>query len=54
MHRSGLIARLERHLALTAGEREAINSAEQREIRLKPGEILMAEGGASDALFVVH
>jgi CRP/FNR family transcriptional regulator len=54
MHRSGLIARLERHLVLTAGEREAITSAEHREVRLKPGEILMAEGGLSDTLFVVH
>ena len=39
---------------LTAGEREAITSAEHREVRLKPGEILMAEGGLSDTLFVVH
>jgi CRP/FNR family transcriptional regulator len=54
MHRSGLIARLERHLALTEEERAAISRAEQREIRLKPGEILMAEGGTSHALFVVH
>ncbi|MEG8013312.1 MULTISPECIES: Crp/Fnr family transcriptional regulator [unclassified Sphingomonas] len=49
-----MIARLERHLVLTAGEREAITSAEHREVRLKPGEILMAEGGLSDTLFVVH
>ena len=52
--RSGLIARLSRYLELTAGERDALDWAERRELRLRPGEHLITEGGESQALYVVQ
>ncbi len=54
MHHNGLIARLERHLELTAAERAAIAEAEHREIRVKAGEVLVREGGESRSLFAVQ
>ena len=52
--RSGLIARLSRYLDLTTGERDALDWAERRELRLRPGKTLMVEGGDSQSLFVVQ
>ncbi|KQM51607.1 hypothetical protein ASE69_20650 [Sphingomonas sp. Leaf208] len=54
MQLSGLIARLGRHLDLTDAEREAILHAERGERRLRAGDVLVAEGGESHALYVVR
>lgn len=52
--RSGLIARLSRYLDLTTGERDVLDWAERRELRLRAGEMLVAEGGDNDLLYVVQ
>ena len=52
--RSGLIGRLSRYLDLSAGERDALDWAERRELRLRPGEALVTEGGEIQSLYVVQ
>ena len=54
MRRSALVTRLERHLALTPGEREALDEVSQREMRLKPGQMLMVQDRPNDQLYVVQ
>ncbi len=54
MQLSGLIARLSRHLDLTEAERDAILQAKQSERRLKAGDVLVAEGGESNSLYVMR
>jgi CRP/FNR family transcriptional regulator len=54
MQLSGLTARLGRSLDLSDAERAAIAHIERGERRLKAGDVLMAEGGASNSLFIVR
>jgi CRP/FNR family transcriptional regulator, anaerobic regulatory protein len=54
MLRSALIERLERHMPLTAEERDALDWAERRERRVPAGAKLIEEGGPIDSLFVVQ
>ena len=54
MRRDALIIRLEQHLALTAGERRALEIMGQQERRLKPGDLLMTQDQSNDQLYVVQ
>ena len=54
MRRSALTTRLERYLPLTDDERDALDWAERREVRVPAGMVLMEEGGAVDQLYVVQ
>ena len=54
MRRNALVTRLEQHLALTPDERTALEEVSRREIRLKPGAVLMAQDKPNDQLFVVQ
>lgn len=54
MRRSALISRLEHHLALTSAERDTLDWAERRELRLQPGMHLMEQDKPNDQLFVVQ
>lgn len=54
MHDSSLVMRLARHIDLTAGERDALDWMERREITLAPGQTLVEEGSANPMLFVVQ
>ncbi|HEX8388063.1 MAG TPA: Crp/Fnr family transcriptional regulator [Sphingomonas sp.] len=54
MRRSALTARLERYLQLNEDERDALDWAERRELRVPAGSVVMEEGGAVDSLFVVQ
>ncbi len=54
MRRSALTARLERYLQLNEDERDALDWAERRELRVSSGSVLMEEGGSVDALYVVQ
>lgn len=51
---SALVRRLEQHLALTEGERDALDWAERRERRVAPGEVLVRQDGPMDSLYVVQ
>ena len=52
--RHALIARLERHLALTDAERDAIEGLEQKTLRIAPGHAMMVQDRPNDALFIVQ
>ncbi len=54
MRRSALTSRLERYLTLTEEERDALDWAERREVRVPAGMVVMEQGGAVDQLFVVQ
>lgn len=54
MRRSALTHRLERYLSLTEEERDALDWAERREVRVPSGMVLMEQGGAVDTLYVVQ
>ena len=54
MRRSALTGRLERYLTLTEEERDALDWAERREVRVPSGMVLMEQGGAVDQLYVVQ
>jgi CRP/FNR family transcriptional regulator, anaerobic regulatory protein len=54
MRRSALINRLERYLQLTEEERDALDWAERREMRVTAGARLMEQGGSIDQLYVVQ
>ncbi len=54
MRRSALVTRLEQHIALTAPERAALEDISRREVRLKPGAMLMVQDKPNDQLFVVQ
>lgn len=54
MRRSALINRLERYLQLTEDERDALDWAERREVRVPAGMVLMEQGGDVDQLYVVQ
>ncbi|WP_375428700.1 Crp/Fnr family transcriptional regulator [uncultured Sphingomonas sp.] len=54
MRRSALTGRLERYLSLTEEERDALDWAERREVRVPSGMVLMEQGGTVDQLFVVQ
>ena len=54
MRRSALTSRLERYLSLTEEERDALDWAERREVRVPSGMVLMEQGGGVDQLYVVQ
>ena len=54
MRRSALTSRLERYLQLTEDERDALDWAERREVRVASGAVLMEQGGEVDTLYVVQ
>ncbi len=54
MRRDALVTRLEQHLALTGGERSALETLAHRERRLKQGDLLMQQDRPNDQLFVVQ
>lgn len=54
MRRSALVTRLEQHIALTADERDTLDWAERREVRLQPGHELMEQDRPSEMLFIVQ
>jgi CRP/FNR family transcriptional regulator, anaerobic regulatory protein len=54
MRRSALISRLERYIVLTDDERDALDWAERREMRVSSGAKLMEQGGTIDQLYVVQ
>ena len=51
---SALVTRLERHMALTADERDTIDWAERRELRVAAGQPLMVQDQPNDSLYVVQ
>lgn len=54
VRRSALTRRLERYLALTPDERDAIDGAERMERRVPAGAVLLEANGPVEALFVVQ
>lgn len=54
MLKSALTTRLERYLALTPEERDALDWAERREQRVRAGSQLMREGEPNDQLYIVQ
>lgn len=54
MRQGGLIARLNRYLGLTEGERDALDWMERREVSIPSGKHLMEEGEPNDRLYVVQ
>lgn len=54
MRRNALVARLEQYLALTREERDALEEVSRREVRLKPGALLMVQDRPNDHLFLVQ
>ena len=54
MRRNALVTRLEHHIPLTGAERAALEEVSRRELRLKPGAVLMAQDKPNDQLFVVQ
>ena len=54
MLKSALTTRLERYLALTPDERDALDWAERREQRVRAGAVLMREGTPNDLLLIVQ
>ena len=54
MRRSSLISRVEKHLALTADERDALDWAERREQRVPAGAKLMEQDKPNDLLYIVQ
>ena len=51
---SGLAARLSKYAALTTEELDALDWVERRELRVPAGTVLLREGSANTALFVVQ
>ena len=54
MRRNALVTRLEHHIALTHAERTALEEVSRRELRLKPGAVLMTQDKPNDRMFVVQ
>lgn len=54
MRRNALVARLEQHIALTPAERAALEEVSRRELRLKPGALLMVQDRPNDQIYVVQ
>lgn len=54
MRRSALATRLEQYLRLSDDERGALEAIEQRERRLRGGEVLVEQGEVNDLLYIVE
>mgnify|MGYP002777766347 CR=1 FL=1 len=54
MRRNALVTRLEHHIPLTHAERTALEEVSRRELRLKPGAVLMTQDKPNDRMFVVQ